>query len=62
MSSSNKEFNFDKFIKDIETREKSGRDRVQDHLNGQEEIPARKHNKLYREHWQNSTRFIRREK
>ena len=54
-------FKFDKFMKNIVEREESGRKRVEDHFEGQEELPQRKYNKLYRELWQNSTRF-RREK
>jgi len=52
-------FGFDKFIKDIVKREDEGRKRVEDHQAGQAELPQRLYNKLYREHWQNSTRFLR---
>ena len=54
-----KEFDFEKFIKDIEKREKDGQERVSEHLQGQEELPQRKYNRLYREHWQNSTKYRR---
>jgi hypothetical protein len=58
---SESKFKFNKFIKDICKREDAGRQRIEDHLQGQEELPQRKYNKLYREHWQNSTRFWRKE-
>ena len=51
------QFKFDKFVKDICKREDDGKQRVKDHLRGQEDLPQRRYNKLYREHWQNSTRF-----
>ena len=54
-----KDFTFDKFIKDIEKREIESKNKIQEHQSGQEEHPARKYNRLYREHWQNSTRFRR---
>ena len=57
MSSENKAFKFDKFIKDIKSREDKGRIRIADHLEGQEELPQRKYNRLYREHWQNSVKY-----
>jgi hypothetical protein len=52
-------FKFDKFIKNIVEREELGRQRVEDHFEGQEELPQRKYNKLYRERWQNSIRYGR---
>jgi hypothetical protein len=50
-------FNFDKFVNDIDKRESEGRLRMKEHLEGYEKTPQRKYNELYREHWQNSTRF-----
>jgi|TARA_Y100000310_G_scaffold203479_1_gene203718 hypothetical protein len=50
-------FNFDKFVNDINEREGAGRQRVIDHADKQESLPQRRYNRLYREHWQNSTRF-----
>jgi|TARA_R110000824_G_scaffold59989_1_gene160695 hypothetical protein len=55
-------FAFDKFVKDIVKKEDAGRKRVKDHIAGQAELPLRIHNKLHREHWQNSTRFTKRKK
>jgi hypothetical protein len=52
-------FKFDKFIKDIRSREKKSQQKIQEHLAGQEELPQRKYNRLYRELWQNSTRYGR---
>ena len=52
-------FDFEKFIKDIEHREQQGVKRVEEHFKGQDESPQREYNRLYREHWQNSTRFRR---
>jgi hypothetical protein len=54
-----RDFTFDKFIKDIEKREIESKNKIQEHQSGQEEHPCRKYNRLYREHWQNSTRFRR---
>jgi hypothetical protein len=50
-------FKFDKFINDICSREEDGKKRVEDHAKNQENLPQRRYNELYREHWQNSTRF-----
>ena len=55
-------FSFDKFIKDIVKKEDEGRKRVKEHISGQAELPLRIYNKLHREHWQNSTKFIKRKK
>ena len=52
-------FKFDKFIKDICQREDQSRKNIQEHLAGQDELPQRKYNKLYREKWQNSVRYRR---
>ena len=54
-----KTFSFDKFIADIEKREKFAREKVENHQKGQEECPTRKYNKLYRERWQNRLKFRR---
>tara|TARA_E500000331_G_C17265359_1_gene716902 strand:+ start:3195 stop:3374 length:180 start_codon:yes stop_codon:yes gene_type:complete len=54
-----KKFKFDKFIKDITKRESIENQKVIDHQSEQEELPQRKYNRLYREHWQNSTRYRR---
>jgi len=52
-------FKFDKFVKDIVKREVHGHESVKEHLEGQEALPQRKYNKLYRERWQNLIRFGR---
>ena len=52
-------FKFDKFIKDIRSREKKSQQKIKEHLEGQEELPQRKYNRLYRELWQNSIRYRR---
>ena len=52
-------FKFDKFIKDINKRESAQVQKVVDHQSGQEEMPQRRYNRLYREHWQNSTKYRR---
>jgi len=57
---SKQDFKFEKFMKDICEREDQGKKRIEAHREGQEESPQRKYNRLYREHWQNSTRFGRR--
>ena len=48
-------------MNDICKREEDGRDRVRRHLEGQEELPQRRYNKLYRELWQNSVRFVKKD-
>lgn len=48
-----KKFTFDKFIDDIVKREDESRDKLKEYAEGQEELPQRKYNKLYRERWQN---------
>lgn len=53
MKKETKEFAFDKFIKDIEKRENAAREKVENHQQNQDDHPARKYNKLYRERWQN---------
>jgi len=53
----NPKFKFDKFIEDIDKKENEGRQRVKDHADRDEFLPQRRYNRLYREHWQNSTRF-----
>ena len=45
-------FNFEKFIKDIEKRDKDYREK-KPQLNEHEVSPQRKYNELYRERWQN---------
>ena len=52
-------FKFDKFIKDIQKREADHSEVVIDQQARQDELPQRKHNERYREHWQNSTRYRR---
>ena len=55
--SKKEELTFDKFIKDICKREEASRNRIKEHFQGQEELPQRKFNRLYRELWQNSIRY-----
>ena len=55
-------FKFDKFITDITKREKENSDSLKRVLEENEENPQRDRNKLYRERWQNSIRYIRRQK
>tara|TARA_Y100001938_G_C7904332_1_gene336267 strand:- start:161 stop:343 length:183 start_codon:yes stop_codon:yes gene_type:complete len=57
--SNKKEFKFDKFMKDIRRREKHAQQKIEEHLEGQEELPQRKYNRLYREAWQNSIKYKR---
>ena len=53
MKKDEKHFTFDKFVKDIEKRELTAREKVESHQRGQDDHPARKYNRLYRERWQN---------
>ena len=50
-------FEFDKFMQDIVKREDAQRDVIAEHQSGQEELPQRAYNRLYRERWQNRIRW-----
>ena len=52
-------FTFEKFMNDIEKREKTARENVESHQKNQDSHPARKYNELYRERWQNRIRIRR---
>jgi hypothetical protein len=52
-------FTFDKFIKDIEKREDDARKKIEEHQSHQEDHPARRYNRLYRERWQNRMKYGR---
>lgn len=47
------DFTFDKFVEDICRREEETQRRLEEYGKGQEEHPARRYNKLYRELPQN---------
>jgi len=53
--------NFDKFIEDICNREKSNQENLKKMTEEKEELPQRRYNRLYREAWQNSIRFVSRD-
>jgi len=53
----NDEFEFDKFMKDIVVREEAQRAIIAEHQEGQEELPQRVYNRLYRERWQNRIKW-----
>tara|TARA_B100000214_G_C23954126_1_gene621896 strand:- start:1497 stop:1685 length:189 start_codon:yes stop_codon:yes gene_type:complete len=53
------QFDFSKFIKDIEKRETENKEKLVEYLEGVDELPQRKFNRLYREKWQNSIRYGR---
>ena len=55
-------FTFDKFINDIHQRKENAKSIEKKRLESEKDHPIRKYNKLYRERWQNSVRFKRREK
>ena len=46
-------FEFDKFMQDIVSREDKQRNVIKEHQEGQDELPQRIYNRLYRERWQN---------
>jgi len=54
---SEKQFKFDKFIKDIVKREDDSREKLKEYVEGQEELPQREYNLRYRERWQNAIRW-----
>jgi len=47
------EFQFDKFMDDIVTREENQREHTREYVEGHKELPQRKYNRLYRELPQN---------
>tara|TARA_A100001011_G_C14084287_1_gene745824 strand:+ start:627 stop:806 length:180 start_codon:yes stop_codon:yes gene_type:complete len=51
--------NFKKFMNDILKRETEHKSVMKDRILEEEELPQRRYNKLYREHWQNSVYFRR---
>jgi len=51
------DFEFDKFMEDIVKREEDQRNVVSEHQAGQDELPQRIYNKLYRERWQNRIKW-----
>ncbi len=53
-------FSFEKFIKDITTREKDNQEKSKDYAKNHSESPRREYNKLYRERWQNRIKWNRR--
>ena len=53
----NDDFNFDKFMQDIVIREEQQRKVIEEHQEGQNELPQRVYNRLYRDRWQNRIRW-----
>ena len=51
------EFSFDKFVKDIEKRDKQKKLAQEKYVKENKNSPKRKINKLYRELWQNRIRW-----
>jgi len=52
-------FEFNKFVQDIEKKESIARKKIESHQKDQDDHPARKYNKLYRERWQNRIKYRR---
>tara|TARA_Y100000996_G_C22130354_1_gene481953 strand:- start:147 stop:323 length:177 start_codon:yes stop_codon:yes gene_type:complete len=52
-----KKFNFDKFVKDIDKRSKQQNLKEQERIEADQDLPQRRYNHLYREHWQNSVKY-----
>tara|TARA_B100000214_G_scaffold373591_1_gene354239 strand:- start:1497 stop:1682 length:186 start_codon:yes stop_codon:yes gene_type:complete len=55
-------FNFDKFVNDLDKRTSESAAQREEFFEGQEELPQRRYNNLYREKWQNRIKFLRRKK
>lgn len=53
----NDTFEFDKFMQDICEREDAQKNVIKEHQEGQDELPARVYNRLYRERWQNRIKW-----
>jgi len=54
------EFNFDKFVDDIATREVTHKEKIKEYAEDQDALPQRRYNKLYRERPQNRVVWQRR--
>jgi len=52
-------FEFDKFMQDIVLRENLQKEALKEYQEGQDELPQRIYNRLYREHWQNRTKWAK---
>jgi len=52
-------FEFDKFMKDIVSKEESQRQHINERQEGLDELPQRAYNRLYRERWQNRIKWER---
>ena len=50
-------FEFDKFMTDIVEKEENQRKVIAEHQTGQDELPQRIYNRLYRERWQNRIKW-----
>ena len=60
MSKDNKDFHFDKFMKDIVEREEVTKDQREKLTEKHVDNPRRIYNRLYRERWQNRIKWGRR--
>ena len=54
--SKEKDFTFDKFVKDIVKREDEKRQKIKEYVDEHADSPQRRYNRLYRERWQNRVR------
>ena len=54
-------FSFDKFMSDIVEREELNREVLRQRAEGLDKTPQREYNRLYREKWQNSIRYQRKD-
>ena len=53
------DFDFEKFVKDIENRKNKRQDEIKEYVENHGDSPQRKYNKLYRERWQNRIKWIK---
>ena len=56
------EYSFDKFVEDIVRREEEQRQKLKEYVEEHADTPQRRYNELYRERWQNRTRYDQRKK
>lgn len=53
------DFNFEKFMKDLEVREKNHQNKSKEYADSHANSPQRRYNELYRERWQNRFKWMK---
>ena len=53
------DFDFEKFIKDLERRKNQRQDRIKEYVETHADSPTRKYKELYQERWQNRIKWTK---